>query len=99
VLFFMLGSPFRAKVVDPEKVQLIGNIDSATNTMKLILNQVNSIELDTRNAGPGNTLNCTTSTNSTLSLRYLQVNLCSVTILTSRCIGCSIDDTFITVFS
>jgi len=47
------GSPFHAKVVDPEKIQVIGNIDSATNTMKLVLNQVNTIELDTRNAGPG----------------------------------------------
>jgi hypothetical protein len=50
------GSPFQAKVVDPNKVHFVGGasvIDPATNTVKLTLNQINTIEVDTHLAGPG----------------------------------------------
>jgi hypothetical protein len=50
------GSPFHPKVVDPRKVHLAGSWESVVdmnNQLRLKLNELKTLEFDTRLAGPG----------------------------------------------
>jgi len=50
------GSPFHPKVVSPRRVQVVGGWESVldgNNQMRLKLNELKTIEFDTRTAGPG----------------------------------------------
>jgi len=50
------GSPFRPKVVSARRVHVVGGWESildGNNQMKLKLNEMKTVEFDTRGAGPG----------------------------------------------
>jgi len=50
------GSPFHPKVVSPRRVYIVGGWDSildGNNQMRLKLNELKTVEFDTRSAGPG----------------------------------------------
>jgi hypothetical protein len=63
VIFLIPGSPFHPKIVDPRKVYLAGSWDSvvdASNQLRLKLNEMKTLEFDTRLAGPGESCSSTT---------------------------------------
>jgi len=55
-VYLCSGSPFHPKVVSPRRVHIVGGWDSildGNNQMKLKLNEMKTVEFDTRAAGPG----------------------------------------------
>jgi len=55
-VYLCSGSPFHPKVVSPRRVHIVGGWDSildGNNQMKMKLNEMKTVEFDTRAAGPG----------------------------------------------